>query len=666
MLKRHQPLFEAVKIGNCEIKNRYAMSPMGTFGMTESDGAMGEACIEYYVQRARGGAGLIITGMCIVEDRFEKNAPSGVPLFSAAVDHERLKIRMKRLTDRVHAYGCKIFLQLSAGFGRVSHIGLFCGGAVAPSEVPNRFRPEIMHRALTTGEIHTYVESFAREAAFAKSVGFDGIEVHALHEGYLLDQFATDLFNNRQDEYGGSFENKYRFAVEVLQAVKGSCGKAFPVMLRYSPKHCMKAVGLGGLPGEEYAEAGRDLPEGLRAAVYLEKAGYDAFDVDLGCYDAHFWSHPPVYFDDGMYLDAAAGVKRQVRVPVLVSGRMDDPDQGAEAIAAGKCDMTALGRPLLADPELPNKVRAGQAGRVRACISCNYGCSVRIRTAGTIGCAVNAECANEWRGPVLPASVKKNVLVVGGGPAGMEFARVSRLRGHDVLLLEREAALGGQLIPAGRAPFKHHDRRLAAWFAQELKALGVVVRLRTAATPEMISEYQPDCAAVAVGASPAALEIPGADLPYVYPVASALMNVEEIGNRVVIIGAGQTGVELGIWLCRLGKQVTILSRSGNFMKGAYHNAAVMARRILEQCGAELIFNAVVTEIRADGVRMSRGEEWRDLPADTVVNAAGFVPNRALYDAVKNRVPEVYLLGDAAEPQNVYHAVHAAYETAGRL
>lgn len=666
MLKKHQPLFEEIKIGGCVIKNRYAMSPMGTFGMTDAEGAMDAACVEYYTRRARGGAGLIITGMCIVEDRFEKNAPTGVPLFSASVDHERLKIRMRRLTDSVHAYGCKIFLQLSAGFGRAAHIGLFCGGAVAPSEIPNRFRPEILHRALTVEEIRTYIESFGREAAFAKSVGFDGIEIHALHEGYLLDQFATSLFNSRQDAYGGSFENNYRFAVEALQAVKASCGADFPVALRYSPKHCMKAAGLGGLPGEDYAEAGRDMPEGLRAAAYLERAGYDALDVDLGCYDAHFWSHPPVYFDDGMYLEAAAQVKRHVNIPVLVSGRMDDPDRGAEAIADGRCDMVALGRPLLADPDLPNKIRAGGPERVRTCISCNYGCSVRIRTAGTIGCAVNPECAREDLGPVRPALRKKRILVAGGGPAGMEFARVSRLRGHEVLLAERENVLGGQLIPAGAAPFKHHDRQLAAWYERELRALGVTIQLGAAVDREMVLACRPDCLAVAAGARPAALRIPGAELPHVRPLTAVLMDIQSAADTVAIIGAGQAGVELGVWLCRLGKQVAILSRSGNFMKGAYHNAAVMARLLLERYGASLIFNAGIQEIQPDKVLFTRDGQAGEVPARTVVNATGFVPDRALYDAAKDLVPEIFLLGDAASPGNVYRAVHSAYETARRL
>ncbi len=667
MLTQHRSLFDPIQIGSCTIKNRYAMSPMGTFGLTDDNGIMTDACIEYYVERARGGVGLIITGMCIVEDRFEKNAPTGVPLFSASVNHEVLRRRMRRLTDRVHAYNCKIFLQMSGGFGRASHMGLFCHGAVAPSAVPNRFDASIIHRGLTREEIHTYIESFAREAAFAKSVGFDGVEIHALHEGYLLDQFATSCFNQRTDEYGGSFENRYRFSVEILKAIKDSCGKTFPVSLRYSPKHCMKAVGVGGLPGEVYEELGRDMPEGIRAAAYLEQAGYDAFNVDLGCYDAHFWSHPPVYFEDGMYLEAAAAVKQAVRVPVLVSGRMDDPDAGAAAIAGGKCDMTALGRPLLADPALPDKIRAGRPEYVRSCISCNYGCSVRIRTEGTIGCSVNAECAQETRRKLTPALRTKRVLVVGGGPAGMEFARVCALRGHSVCLMEQEDRLGGLLVPASKAPFKKHDGMLISWYEIQLRELGVEVRLGQKACAKSILDFRPDCVALAYGAEPITPAIPGVSLPNVLDVTDVSMNIKKAGTNVVIIGAGQTGVELGLWLCRLGKKVTILNRSENVMKGAYHNAAAMAMQMLERDGARLICGMRVDQIECDGVTITRNNgEHLKLPADTVVTASGFRADSSLYDAIKNEIPQVFLLGDAALPRNVYSAIHSAYEAAASL
>lgn len=667
MLDAHQALFQPIKIGKCRIKNRYAMSPMGTFGMTDRDGMMSEDCIDYYIERARGGVGLIITGMCIVEDRFEKNFPSGVPLFSASLDHQVLKKRMRSLTDRVHAYDCKIFLQLSAGFGRASHLGLFCGGAVAPSPVANRFRPELEHRALSLEEIQAYIDSFAREAAFARSVGFDGIEVHALHEGYLLDQFATEFFNHRDDKYGGSFENRYRLSIDILKAIKDACGADFPVSLRYSPKHCMKGVGLGGLPGEEYAELGRDMPEGIRAASYLEKAGYDALDVDLGCYDAHFWSHPPVYFQDGMYLEAAAAVKAAVSIPVMVSGRMDDADKGSKAIAQGKCDMVALGRPLLADPELPDKIHSGHPEQVRPCISCNYGCSVRIRTNGSIGCAVNGECAMESRRRLSPALLKKKVLVVGGGPAGMEFARVARLRGHQVSLIEQSEQLGGQLVPAGMAPFKHHDRALVAWYERQLRELGVRLLLGQRADPASILGEKPDCVAVASGARAVIPDIPGAGLPHVFSVAGLSMDIGKAGDRVVIIGAGQTGVELGLWLCSLGKKVTILNRSTNIMKGAYHNAVTMAKLMLQRDGAELICGMTVESIDPDGVTlMLKDGQRKKLPADTVVIAAGLKPDNGLYEQIKDLVPKVFLLGDAAGPKNVYNAIHSAYEAASSL
>ena len=667
MLPRHEALFDPVRIGSCQIKNRYAMSPMATFGMTDENGILTDACIEYYVTRARGGVGLIITGMHIVEDRFEKNVPTGVPLMTGTVNHEVLKRRMRRLTDRVHAYDCKIFLQLSGGFGRASHIGLFCQGAVAPSEVSNRFAPDILHRALSREEIRTYIDSFAREAAFAASVGFDGVEIHALHEGYLLDQFTMSFFNKREDEYGGSFENRYRFSVEILRAIKAACGQNFPVSVRYSPKHCMKGIGEGGLPGEEYRELGRDMEEGLKAAAYLEQAGYDALNVDLGCYDAHFWSHPPVFFEDGMYLEAAAAVKQVVSIPVLVSGRMDDPDRGSDAIAHGKCDLVSLGRPLLADPELPEKIRTGRPDQVRTCISCNYGCSVRIRTEGTIGCSVNPECAQEIRRRLTPAWDPKKVLVMGGGPAGMEFARVCAVRGHKVCLVERENRLGGQLIPAGKAPFKHHDRKLVEWFETQLRDLGVEVRLGEEGNAELLRQLQPDCVALASGAVPVGPPLAGVDLPHVIPVTDLLMDPDRAGERVVIIGSGQAGVEAGVWLSRMGKQVTLLSRSDSFMKGAYHNAAAMAKRLLERDGAHLQFHAGADTIEADGVWVTYCDGTREkIPADTVVTAVGFRSEQALYRQLLGQTPRVFLLGDAQSPRNVYYAIHSAYETASAL
>lgn len=667
MLPRHEPLFDPVRIGTCEIKNRYAMSPMATFGMTDENGILTDACIEYYVTRARGGVGLIITGMHIVEDRFEKNAPTGVPLVSSRVNHEVLKRRMRRLTDRVHAYDCRIFLQLSGGFGRASHMGLFCQGAVAPSAVGNRFAPHILHRELTREEIQTYIDSFAREAAFAASVGFDGVEIHALHEGYLLDQFTMSFFNQREDEYGGSFENRYRFAAEILRAIKAACGQGFPVSLRYSPKHCMKGLGEGGLPGEEYRELGRDMPEGLEAARYLEQIGYDALNVDLGCYDAHFWSHPPVFFEDGMYLEAAAAVKQAVGIPVLVSGRMDDPDRGAAAIAGGKCDMVSLGRPLLADPDLPEKVRTGRPGDIRTCISCNYGCSVRIRTEGTIGCSVNPECAQETRRRLTPAVSPKRVLVVGGGPAGMEFARVSALRGHQVCLVEKETQLGGQMVSAGCAPFKHHDRALVQWYERQLLQLGVEIRLGQAANMTLVQKFCPDCVALATGAAPVVPPIPGVVLPHVIPVTDLLMAPERAGDRVVILGAGQAGVEAGVWLSGMGKKVTILSRSDSFMKGAYHNAAAMAKRLLERNGADLQFRVHADTIDAEGVNVTYADGSRGkIPADTVVTAVGFRSEQELYRPLLEQCPSVFLLGDAQSPRNVYYAIHSAYETAASV
>lgn len=663
MEREYEPLFEPIDIGGCRIKNRYAMAPMGCFGMTDTEGIITDDCIEYYVERARGGVGLIVTGMTIVEDAFEKNVKPTLPFITAGTNHARLRVQLMKLTERVHAHDCRIFLQMSGGFGRATRAGTFANGHTAPSPVENCFTKGLMHRALETREVEQIVESFGREAAFAQSCGFDGVEIHALHEGYLIDQFATELFNQRTDKYGGSFENRYRFAIEILQAIKKACGQAFPVSVRYSPKHYIKAMGQGALPGEEFTELGRDMPEGIKAAQYLQQMGYDALNVDSGSYDAHFWSHPPVYFEDGMYLADAAAVKKAVDIPVLCAGRMDDPAMGAQAIAQGRIDMVSVGRGLLADPQLPNKVRAGRAATVRPCISCNFGCTSNIRRTGTIGCAVNAECAKERVRRVAPAREKKSVLVVGGGPAGCEFARVSALRGHRVALWEQKDRLGGQLIPAACAPFKHHDSQLAGWFASQLGSLGVEVRLNTTACEGSILAHRADVVVFACGALPHSPAVPGLQLPHVVQACQLLQQPALAGQSVVIIGAGQVGVETALWLAQLGRQVTLVEMGDALMPDGHHNSVAMAQQLLRRDGARVLLNTRLCAVE-DGRVLAEGADGPvQLPAHTVVLATGYRPQHALYQAVAPKVPQALLLGDARKVRNIYFAVNDAYEAA---
>ncbi|WP_212734457.1 FAD-dependent oxidoreductase, partial [Paenibacillus terrae] len=455
MKEEHQILYEPMKIGKLEIKNRFVMAPMGPGGLCDADGTFNERGVEYYVERAKGGTGLLITGVTMVENEIEKCALPSMPC--PTLNPLNFVKTGKMMTERIHAYGTKIFLQLSAGFGRVSIPSIVGKTAVAPSPIPHRWLPDVTCRELTIDEIHTYIRKFAESAAIAKKAGFDGIEIHAVHEGYLLDQFAISFFNHRTDEYGGSLRNRLRFAIEIVQAIKAECGQDFPVSLRYSIKSFIKDWRQGGLPGEEFKEQGRDIEEGIEAAKILEEAGYDAFNGDVGSYDSWYWAHPPMYQEKGLYLPYNKILKAILKVPVITAGRLDNPDLASKAIREGKTDMIALGRPLLADADIPNKIKAGKIEKIRPCLSCQEGCMGRLASFATISCAVNPACGREKDYALGKADQSKKVLVIGGGPAGCEAARVAAIRGHHVTLFDKNNRLGGNLIPGGIPDFKEDD-----------------------------------------------------------------------------------------------------------------------------------------------------------------------------------------------------------------
>ena len=333
---KYKVLFTPVQIGTLTIKNRFAMAPMGPLGLGDSEGGWNQRGIDYYTERAKGGTGLIITGVTFSDQKVEKQDAYVIPNSTYRPVH--FVRTSKEMTERVHAYGSKIFLQMSGGFGRVTiptNVGEI--PPVAPSAIPHRWLDKIC-RAITKEEIRSIVKSFGDGAYNAMRGGFDGVQIHAVHEGYLLDQFAISMFNHRKDEYGGSLENRLRFAREVVEEIKGRCGRDFPVTLRFSLKSMIKDWRVGALPGEEFEEMGRDVEEGLEAARLLESYGYDALDTDVGTYDAWWWNHPPMYQEKGLYRSYCAKVKKAVKIPVFCAGRMDDPDMALEAIQNQECD----------------------------------------------------------------------------------------------------------------------------------------------------------------------------------------------------------------------------------------------------------------------------------------------------------------------------------------
>ncbi len=662
---KYKALFTPVKIGSVTIKNRFAMAPMGPLGLADAEGGFNQRGIDYYTERAKGGTGLIMTGVTFVENQVEEH---GMPNCPCSTHNPVQFVRTGReMTERVHAYGAKIFLQMSGGFGRVTiptNLGEF--PPVAPSPIPHRWLDKTC-RALTVEEIKSIVKKFGEGAFHAKRAGFDGVQIHAVHEGYLIDQFAIALFNQRTDEYGGSLENRLRFAREIVEEIKRKCGADFPVTLRYSVKSFIKDWREGGLPGEVFEEKGRDTEEGIEAAKLLVSYGYDALDTDVGTYDAWWWNHPPMYQEKGLYRPYCRLMKENVDVPVLCAGRMDDPDMALEAIETGVCDIISLGRPLLADPDYVNKLRSGRIQEIRPCISCQEGCMGRVQAYSMINCAVNPQAARERVTEYRPVCRPKRVLIVGGGVAGCEAARVLAVRGHKPEIYEKGGRLGGNLIPGGAPDFKEDDLALADWYEYQLKKLGVPVYLRTEMTKEMVLKEQCDAVIIATGSEPKIFSL-GED-EHVYTASQVLMKEKDPGENTVIIGGGLVGCETALWLADQEKKVTIVEALPKMLAvngPLCHANSEMLERLIPFKGIEVIGNAKAQNYEKGVLRVETKEGERKIPCDSVILSVGYKENNSLYRELEFEIPELYLLGDARRVSNIMYAVWDAFEVANHI
>lgn len=658
-------LFTPLSIGKVSIKNRFAMAPMGPLGLGDEQGGFNQRGIDYYTARARGGTGLIITGVTFVDNTIEEHGMPNCP--NSTYNPVQFVRTAREMTERVHAYNARIFLQMSGGFGRVTiptNLGEF--PPVAPSPIQHRWLDKTC-RALTVDEIHELVRDFGEGAYNAKRAGFDGVQIHAVHEGYLIDQFAISLFNQRTDEYGGSLENRLRFAREIVEEIKRRCGQDFPVMLRYSPKSFIKALREGALPGEEFEEKGRDLPEGVEAAKLLVSYGYDALDVDVGSYDAWWWSHPPMYQKKGLYMPYAKLVKENVNVPVLCAGRMDDPDMAEGAVMDGVCDIISLGRPLLADPDYVNKLRRGERKCIRPCISCQEGCMGRIQEYSMVNCAVNPQAARERVTAYNPVLKAKHVLVIGGGVAGCEAARVLAERGHKPEIMERSDHLGGNLLAAGAPSFKEDDIALVRWYENEMQRLNVPVHYNAPVDPasKLYDEY--DAVIVATGATPKKFPL-GENAP-VYTATDALLGKTPIGERVTVVGGGLVGCETALWLAQEGKHVTIVEALDRLMavnKPLCHANSEMLERLLPFHGVETLVSSSVQKYENGKLLVKTPQGEQQLDCDTVILSVGFREDRGVFDAWENSAKEIYLLGDAKKVANIMYAVWDAFEVANHI
>ena len=678
MQERYPSLFSPIKIGGVTLKNRVILSAMGSTGPFGHDGRFNPNIRDYVVARCKGNVGLIIPGI------------TGVKTNGYLYEKEDVFLGpIKELMDEVHSYGTKYFLQLGAGFGRAQLGGVDAMDEATRREklvsasdgMPNVWMPELKHRGLTIDEIHDFVDAYGKSALLCKEAGIDGVEIHAIHEGYLLDQFTVAATNHRTDEYGGSLENRFRFISEIIREIKKTCGKDYPVIIRYSVASKMRGFNQGALPGEAYEEFGRSLEESPAAARLLEAAGADALDADNGSYDSWWWAHPPVYMPLHCNFPEVSYIKQFVNIPVFCAGRMEDPAFADKVIAAGEIDGIGVARQFLADPEWLNKAREGREADIRPCIACHNGCfAVSLiqkdgkRGVPTAHCAINPVTLEERNWVLTPAETKKQIAVVGGGVGGMECARILTMRGHSVTLFEKSGILGGVFIAAAAPSFKEKDKMLLAWYRRQLEQLNVEVRLNTEAGPDTVKDY--DEVIVATGASPRKLRLPGLDDPRVVEATEYLNGAKEVGQNVVIIGGGLTGVEIAYDLALKGKKPSIVEMLPDILLVPGLSAANsnMLREIVRYYNIPVYANtSLAGTADEDGFRVRIKEkdaaEERTLEADNCILSVGYVPSHQLADdlaAGGYAAEKIHVIGDARAVGNLMSVIHEAYELCYKL
>ncbi len=653
MNQKYNALFTPWKICNVEIPNRIVQCSMGgtsLFGWMEPSHLDKEAAY-FLLNRAQDGVGLILPGMQCIKDPI-----LGRWLYQNDKMFKDLEVYMKEF----HKTGSKLFIQLAAGMGRSMAItkpmvmllkNPLLGKIASPiadldyitasaSATPNRWYEEIKSRPMTIQEIHDQVDAFAKTAKKLMDAGVDGVEIHAVHEGYLLDQFTISNMNYRTDEYGGSFENRYRFPVEIVQAIKAACGDDFPVSLRYSVVSKTKDWGKGAMPYEtDFKEFGRDMEESERAIKYLSDAGYDMFNCDNGTYDAWYWAHPPQYMPDNCNLEYVEHIKKFTDKPVVCAGRMD-PVKAAEEIEAGKLDAVAIARQNLVDHDWIHKIKEGREDEIKPCIRCHNGCFNMAKYAGTpnvqhLGdslhlarCALNPTTMQHNRYKIVPTKNPKKVAIIGGGIGGMECALVLKQRGHIPTIFEKSGELGGLFLTASAMTFKENDKELIRWYLNEIEKEGIDVRLNTEVN-DLGTLHGFDEIIVASGSIPRTMpSIKGFEKTLTF--TQVLRDKVDVGDKVLFIGGGQSSCEAAYdMLLNYGKHPIIVEYAGDLVAAqatCLANTSYL-RDAMEYHKVPVYLHSTVTEITDKGctVKNVQTGETTFVECDSVVNGIGFVP-----------------------------------------
>ena len=684
---KYSPLFTPWKIRDVEIKNRIVLCPMGgtsLFGWMELTGNhFDKEAAKFFLEKANNNVGLIITGIAPIKSTYW-----GQWLY----ENEKMFVELKEFMNEIHKTGAKLFIQLTAGMGRswaitsplvplakskvistlIKPIIDLPYESAAPSELPSRWAEDMTTRALTKKEIHEIVDAFAKTAKLCMDAGVDGVEVHAVHEGYLLDQFTMECTNKRTDEYGGSFENRYRFPVEIVKAIKETCGEDFPVSLRYSVTSKMKGFCEGAVPGEEFEEFGRDMEESEKAAKYLQDAGYDMLNADNGTYDSWYWAHPPMYMPTNCNLDDVAHIKKFVDIPVVCAGRMD-VDVASKAIDEGLIDGMGVARQFLADTEWVTKLIEGRMEDIRPCICCHNACFNMAKYKGVANqqslhdvshiarCALDPRVMQSNKYKIKPAKKVKNIAVIGGGIGGMEAAILLAKRGHKVSLYEKTDRLGGIFIAAAAPSYKEHDRMLIAWYERELQKYPIDVHMNTEV--KSIEELNADEVIVATGAKARKIPVPGIEKA-VEAVDFLLGDQSNVGEDVVVIGGGLSGCEIAYDLYLHGKKPVIVEAKHDLIvsdKVPLPNASYL-RDFFASNNVPTYLEASVKEIKDGSVVIAEKDGTvKELKADTTVVSVGYIST-----PVFEKSKHVHVIGDAAQVGSLRTVIWGAWDVAMKL
>jgi len=634
-------LFSPFTLDGLRLKNRVLMAAMGN-NLSHPDGTVSDRAIAYYGERAKGGAGLIITeaspvslsgrhrgqGLCAYDDSFLPG--------------------LRRLVNSVHAHGSAMALQLHHA-GRLADPKISGRPALAPSPIarePGLDPPKEM----TLQEIQEVINDFGAAASRAREAGFDAVEIHGAH-GYLIHQFLSPRTNKREDRYGGNPENRACFALEVLKRVRKEVGESFPIFFRLSAR--------------EFVENGYGLEDALGWAVELERSGASALHISGGTTDSLYGAAhviPPMAFPEAFHVPLAQAVKRKVRIPVVAVGRLGVPEVAERVLKEGEADLIAVGRAFLTDPHWPLKLARGERDRIRPCVACNY-CLGRISEQEEVACFQNAALGNEEKAGIRPAERAKKIFIFGGGPGGLEAARVARERGHRVTLLEKTSSLGGQMLLASTPPHKGNLLKAVEWLIRETEREGVEIRLNTAGTGKILEEEKPDALILAIGAQPLVPDT----LSFSNPITAwDVLAGREAGKEVLILGGGMVGMETAEFLSQKGCRVTVvemLDRLASDMEGT--TRALLLRRISEQ-KISVYVSTKVEKITPGKVlvKNTEGEKW--LEGETIILALGSKANQRVLEEIRGKVPQLIAVGDCLEPRRAKEAIHEGFWAALQL